>query len=76
MKSDTDQLTINHFLPSSWNTGGFAGAAAGLGAPSVAGVLKGVGPGLYGAGPFRSAGFLCVFMSSGTFFKTGRAISA
>lgn len=59
-------LTTIHFLPSSWKTGAFSttGLAAGVGLAT--GAATGA---LNGAGPERSAVFLCVCMSEVTFFR-------
>ena len=69
------ERTTIHFLPCSSHLAGFCGAGA-LAVAPAAGDLKGVGAecvlALNGCGPERSCGFLCVFMSSVTFFKPTR----
>ena len=63
-------LTTAHFFPCSSTRGGccFGLTAAATGLVGAAPGLGAVG-GLNGAGPVLNAGFLCVFISSETFFR-------
>lgn len=61
-----DSLTMIHFFPSCWKTGGLTTASLVTGA-----LTEDVETGaLNGAGPDRRAVFLCVCMSDVTFFSS------
>ena len=61
-------LTMSHFFPSSAHLGGFAAGATVFFAATGDGEGEGF-VAMKGFGPVRSVGFLCVFISSLTFFN-------